>query len=485
MKPVPLHEKPIWIPVKEMGANRFDPLYYDPVLTVAEHHFQSNGKLPWKRLAKVVSEPIFSFGAYELTNHIRFVAPGTGTVPFLTVTEIDNPFVDVSEARHIDRESHALLANSQCKSGTLLLSMAGTIGRIGVVPAGYGEYNSNQDTAKVVVDFAKSDAHFLAAYFCTQVGLGACHREAAGAVQKHLYLYNVEQLPVPDPDRALRVAIGHKVRAAERLRAAASRAKAAISGWLATCLPAWEKPSEQLAVTPIFNVEFSEARLDSWYNHPQFQRLEEALSSFKRLVPLSSISRTINDRWKGTTGEIEYIEIGEFDLAQGVAVGAVIDAAHAPSRAQIAARLGDVAVSLVRPNRKNVVFLQGSGKRPIVVTSGCDVLRFADADTAALYSIILRHNAVTHQVMRWNTGSSYPAIEQLPSNTVLVPPIPDGKRQELLQAARLAVTGVERAKELTRTAITDVENLIDSKLDEATCLEQGRQLAKEFGFDMP
>ena len=47
----------------------------------------------------------------------------------------------------------------------------------------------------------------------------------------------------------------------------------------------------------------------------------------------------------------------------------------------------------------------------------------------------LRHNAITHQIMRWNTGTSYPAIEQLRSDRILVPAIPDDKQHELLEAA--------------------------------------------------
>ncbi len=37
MTPAPLAEKPVWIECSELGANRLDPLYYDPTLTVAEH----------------------------------------------------------------------------------------------------------------------------------------------------------------------------------------------------------------------------------------------------------------------------------------------------------------------------------------------------------------------------------------------------------------------------------------------------------------
>jgi len=484
MNVTPLSESPAWMSGAIIDPKRFDTGYYDPALTIAETMMLEGKHVSWKRLRKVGR--VYNFGAYELTNEIRFVDKGTpDAVPFVTVTNINSLTVDYDAAPWIDQQSHRLLSASVCRPGIVMVSIAGTIGRAGVVPATLPECNGNQAIAKIEVDAEESDPHFLAAYLTTRVGSAASEREAAGAVQKNLYIYNVEEIPVPCPSKPLRMAIGHKVRAAERLRAASASAQSTINVWLATCLPTWDEPGEQLSVAPAFVSDFDTERLDPWYNHVQFLKLDAALAAAQSLVPLSSVGTLVSDRWNGTSGEIEYIEIGEFDLAQGTAHGKVIGAASAPSRAQIAARSGDLAVSLVRPNRKNIVFIQGSGRRQIVVTSGCEVLRFADVDTAALYSVVLRHNAITHQIMRWNTGTSYPAIEQLRADRVLVPSIPADKKEELLKAARLAVTGVERGSALTHDAITAVENLIDGKLDEAACLAEGRKLAEEFGLEVP
>jgi type I restriction enzyme, S subunit len=197
------------------------------------------------------------------------------------------------------------------------------------------------------------------------------------------------------------------------------------------------------------------------------------------------VASLVEDRWPTGSSEIEYIEIGEFDLSQGTVHGAVISGDTAPSRAQILARSGDIAVSLVRPNRKNVAFIQGSGTHPIVVTSGCEVLRCADPSVAAFYSVVLRHNPVTYQIMRWNTGTNYPAIENLRLDRIFVPAIPESERERLLKAAGIAVIGQERVKALIAAAIADVEKLIEGKLDETACLEEGRKLAHEFGLEMP
>lgn len=42
-----------------------------------------------------------------------------------------------------------------------------------------------------------------------------------------------------------------------------------------------------------------------------------------------------------------------------------------------------------------------------------------------------------------------------------------------------------RADSLVKAAIADVEHLSEGKLDESACLEEGYQLAEEFGFEKP
>jgi hypothetical protein len=68
---------------------------------------------------------------------------------------------------------------------------------------------------------------------------------------------------------------------------------------------------------------------------------------------------------------------------------------------------------------------------------------------------------------------------------IFVPAIPESERERLLKAAGIAVIGQERVKALIAAAIADVEKLIEGKLDETACLEEGRKLAHEFGLEMP
>jgi len=87
--------------------------------------------------------------------------------------------------------------------------------------------------------------------------------------------------------------------------------------------------------------------------------------------------------------------------------------------------------------------------------------------------------------MRWNVGTSYPALEGVLIDHILVPDFRDAKYEELGRQAREAVEAPQRAKLLTKAAMADVEALIEGKLKEAQCLREGRALAEEFGLETP
>jgi type I restriction enzyme S subunit len=128
----------------------------------------------------------------------------------------------------------------------------------------------------------------------------------------------------------------------------------------------------------------------------------------------------------------------------------------------------DVLVSTVRPNRKNVALVPDiEGKLPLVASTGFSVLRFASKEEAVFYHAWLRSDAATQQLMQWNAGGSYPAIDdEVPIRTLVPPFAPEtvtahGKRW------LLKFTGEGLAHRLTTAAKLLVEWLIDGKLTEA------------------
>lgn len=73
-------------------------------------------------------------------------------IPFVRAQNIADGTVSFDDdALYIDNATHTLLKRSVIKAGDVLIAIAGTIGRVGVVPAGLGELNCNQAVAIIRV----------------------------------------------------------------------------------------------------------------------------------------------------------------------------------------------------------------------------------------------------------------------------------------------------------------------------------------------
>jgi hypothetical protein len=482
MSAIALHDQPIWVSMTELGPNRIDPLYYDPSLTVAEKCLRANGSLRWKRLGEVSSK-ITSFGAYELTNHIRFVHPSEDSIPFLTVTEITNPFVEIGLARHIDRQSHQILEKSRCSEGTLLLSMAGSIGRIGIVPQGATECNSNQDVAKIFVDTQQSDPYFLGAYFSTAIGTASCEREAAGAVQKHLYLHNIETLPVPDPPVSIRIAIGNKVRCAEKLRKKADINTLSAIQLLNECFGSIDlsqlTPNSDGSCDYFAGVVKSEQLglfHGAQFYSPKRQRAVEAIKDTGIAVRIGDYGLRVRSKGKMNSGRLH------IDPASVGATNGYWSSGKSDEGGDVAlAAPGQVLFLRMRPYLNKTTI----NSTTEIVSASPEFLIYEVGGIDAYYvSLCLRQPWALAQVAEIATGDR-PRVDGEFVDEVLVPWPTEKKRNAIGELYKSSFAFRQRADMLVYQSIDDVEKLIQGKLDERQYIAEGRILAEEFSIGNP
>ncbi len=144
------------------------------------------------RLINQISD-LKSFGAYSLTNYVRFVEKG---IPFIRCLNIKNGVVSFDDVLQIDLESNSLLWKSEVKPRMVLVTMSGTVGNATVALENWKyPMNSNQDIAKI--ETRNLNPFFLATFLNSRFGLLQMHRLQAGAIQQHLYLSQIEKLLIP------------------------------------------------------------------------------------------------------------------------------------------------------------------------------------------------------------------------------------------------------------------------------------------------
>jgi len=123
-----------------------------------------------------------------------------------------------------------------------------------------------------------------------------------------------------------------------------------------------------------------------------------------------------------------------------------------------------VLISTVRPERKGVG-IASADMDGWIASTGFSILGTKTPEMAHFLCATLRHDVSTLQMMRWNTGATYPAIDADVPLNVLVPNLSSEARSEIGKGFQSAIKLDNRAADFVRKAKADVEALIEGRLD--------------------
>lgn len=172
--------------------------------------------------------------------------------------------------------------------------------------------------------------------------------------------------------------------------------------------------------------------------------------------PKSKIQRAT--KCFGGSDEILYIDISSIDNSvQEVNSITSFTMSNAPSRAQQKVEYGDIIVSTVRPNLKNVAFIKQHDSN-LVVSSGFCVLRTTDDIERNYLFRYIASDIFTQHLMKLTTGANYPAVRDLDVRDSTIPLPPKSTQIEI-------VSELDKINELIRLKkeqLKDFDNLAQS-----------------------
>lgn len=149
----------------------------------------------WVRLGEVCE--IVSKGTTPTTYGYSFVSSG---VPFLRAEDIRGGPIDFSSVVfHVTRETHDFLNRSKLFPGDLLITIAGTLGRVGYIQEGAPETNCNQAVAFARVNPVKADVKFLCYILQVYDVASSFTGLKAGGTIQNLNLEQVRSIKIPLP----------------------------------------------------------------------------------------------------------------------------------------------------------------------------------------------------------------------------------------------------------------------------------------------
>ncbi|MBT2989948.1 MAG: restriction endonuclease subunit S [Candidatus Thiodiazotropha sp. (ex Ctena orbiculata)] len=415
------------------------------------------------------------------------ITPGRGPkysatgIPCLKTRNVGNVLVDKETEEFVSYEYSERNDRLRVPADSVLMTLsgAGSIGRVGVYLGSERPFtNQHLVWFKLTQDL---DSGFMAAYLSTWWGERAIEQGISGSTgQLWLNQDHIREIPVTTPESSVQRAIGNKVRKAERLREISASLRESASGQIENLYGKLPSNGTKLASWVASDVLQPE-RLDAWFHKPYYLSLAMQFRDRDDVIPVNNLCRRITasvdfSKWPSTS--FDYYEIGEIKSGTGEAVGVEVNVVDAPSRAKTLVRAGDVLVSTVRPNLKAIAQISPDHKRIGVATSGFCVLRAETEAIGAYIRACLVTDAGTHQLMRWSTGGTYPAIDHSVPLNVLVPNPGEEQIEVIGKQLLLALDYTHQASSLVEDAKTDVESLIEGSLDLERLLGEGESTGR-------
>ena len=157
---------------------------------------------------------------------------------------------------------------------------------------------------------------------------------------------------------------------------------------------------------------------------------------------------------------IHYIDISSIDnVAHKMTSTTDLIFSDAPSRAQQIVQSGDVLVSMVRPNLRNIAIVC-SAENNLVASSGFCVLRSSSANHEFIRQLVLSE-AFTDYLLTKVSGANYPAVreEDIKDCQIGIPPI------EMQQQFSEKISAVEAEKQTIEASLSTAEQLLASRMD--------------------
>jgi type I restriction enzyme S subunit len=145
-------------------------------------------------------------GGKRLPKNTNFVNEITSH-PYIRVTDFVNNTINVNNLKYIDDETHKQIANYIITKDDVYLSIAGTIGLVGIIPDILNNANLTENAVRINLNEC-IDKKFFIYYLSSHVGRNEISRRINKVGQPKLAIERIKTIPVPVPPLSIQNKIG-------------------------------------------------------------------------------------------------------------------------------------------------------------------------------------------------------------------------------------------------------------------------------------
>ena len=431
------------------------------------------------------------FGSSLLAS--SYVPKGIDSVIFFRPVDCKDIIADIyNDNVYISKADNKRLSSSSFHAGSIILTKIGnSIGDVSVVPSCIDQCNISGNMMGMDTD--NVDPYFLVAYLRCSIGHSQILRGIIGGPMPKIDMESIAEIQVPKPDIEQQIAIGNKIRTAERIRIQASQiwdlAKDELEGSIGVQLgfetfenfyrEDLEEPKYHVVSTdPDAVWTFVENELGAQYYHPRRINARNIASVTGSWDKLSNLAKRVK---KGKKQEdlisSRFLGLDSIDSTTGLIN---LSSNEGISQAVQGAifQPNDILFSRLRPYLNKVTIWPnswdngfGSGEllvyRPNVNIINPYYLFFALKSYIGLYQII----DVT-------SGSTHPRVDAEVVDSIHIPRLGDEEEERIGGLVLGAFSKWFKAQQLVPAAISDIEAIIDGTLDTERLASESKKIER-------
>jgi len=129
-----------------------------------------------------------------------FVGDEKTLFPYIRVTDMVSGRVALDVMKYISAEAQRQVSRYTISDRDIYISIAGTIGLVGKIPAQLDGANLTENAAKITAIQKNSDRDFILYYLGSRVGQFQIKQRIGGSTQPKLALNRIETIEIPTPD---------------------------------------------------------------------------------------------------------------------------------------------------------------------------------------------------------------------------------------------------------------------------------------------
>jgi type I restriction enzyme S subunit len=124
-------------------------------------------------------------------------SPTRTEFPYLRVVDFDNFGIRQNDLKYLTPETQSILRHYTISKDDVYISIAGTIGAVGVVPDNLDGANLTENAAKIILQSTNINRKYLCYWLASSQGLSFIASRTLATTQPKLALFRIEQIPFP------------------------------------------------------------------------------------------------------------------------------------------------------------------------------------------------------------------------------------------------------------------------------------------------